>query len=74
MPNAEQLLYQTEKRSHQRFSIKILFSNFAIFTEKHLCEIIKNYFEEYAYGCFWADFMKIFIVLKFVSGSHLNPP
>ena len=47
MPNPEQLLYQTEKISYRRFSIKILFLDFAIFTEKHLCEIIKNsYFEE----------------------------
>ena len=25
MPNAEQLLYQTEKSSHRRFSVKTLF-------------------------------------------------
>ena len=43
--NAVQLLYQTEKSSYQRFSIKVIFLNFAI---KHLCEIIKNnYFEEH---------------------------
>ena len=48
MPNAELLLYQTEKSSHLRFSIKILFLNFAIFTGKHLCEVIKNkHFEDY---------------------------
>ena len=48
MPNAEQLLYQTEKSSHQRFSIIILFLNFQILKGKHLCEIIKNnYFEEH---------------------------
>ena len=47
MPNPKQLLYQTEKSSHRRFSIKILLLDFAIFTGKHLCEIIKsNYFEE----------------------------
>ena len=48
MPNAEQLLYQTEKNIHPRFSITILFLNFAVFTGKHLCQIIKNkYFEEH---------------------------
>ena len=47
MPNAEQLLCQTEKSSKRRFSIKIIFLNFAIFFGKHLCEIIKNYFEEH---------------------------
>ena len=47
MPNAEQLLYPTEKSSHQRFSIQILFLNFTVFTGKQVCEIIKNYFEEH---------------------------
>ena len=48
MPNAEQFLYQIEKSSHWRFSIKILFLNFAIFSGKHLFEIIKKiYFEEH---------------------------
>ena len=51
MPNAEQLLYQTEKKknSHQRVFYKnTVFENFAIFTGKHHCEIFKNtYFEEY---------------------------
>ena len=48
MPNSEQLLFQTEKSSHRSFCIKILFLNFAIFTGKYMCEIIKNnYFEEH---------------------------
>ena len=47
MPHAEQLLYQTEKSSHQRFSIKIIFLNFATLIGKHLCKIIRNYFEEH---------------------------
>ena len=73
MPNAEQLLCQTEKISHRRFSIKILFLNFPIFTGKHLCEIIKNnYFEEHF--CTVASELKWFIVWSFVSGSHLKPP
>ena len=46
--NADQLLYQTEKSSYQRFSIKVIFLNFAILMGKYLCEIIKNkYFEEH---------------------------
>ena len=49
MPNVKQLLYQTEKRSHRRFSMKKLFLKiFAILTGKHLCEIFKNIcFEEH---------------------------
>ena len=47
MPSAEQLLYQTEKSNHWRFSIKRLFLNFAMFTGKHLCKTVKNYFEEH---------------------------
>ena len=49
MPNAKQLLYQTGKSSHRRFSMKKLFLKiFAILTGKHLCEIFKNtYFEEH---------------------------
>ena len=49
MPDAAQLLYQIEKSSHRRFSIKMLFLNiFAIFTRKQLCDIVKNtYFEEH---------------------------
>ena len=37
-PQYWQLLYQTDKSSHRRCSIKkAVFENFAIFTEKHLC-------------------------------------
>ena len=58
MPNTEQLLYQTDKTSHGRCSIKMaVLKNFASFTGEHLwwssdvflwiCEIFKNtYFEE----------------------------
>ena len=46
--NADQLLYQTEKSNYRRFSIKVIFLNFAILTGKYLCKIIKNnYFEEH---------------------------
>ena len=38
MPNTEQLLYQTDKSSHRRCSIKnAVLKNFAIFTGQHLC-------------------------------------
>ena len=50
MPNAKQLLYQTWKNSHQRFSIKMfsVFKKFPILTGKYMCEVFKNaYFEEY---------------------------
>ena len=45
MPNAEQLLYQTEKNAFYKNAV---LKNFAIFTGKHLHEILKNtYFEEH---------------------------
>ena len=49
MANTEQLLYQTEKSSHQRFSKKIMFLIILQYSMgKHLHEIFKNtYFEEY---------------------------
>ena len=49
MPNAKQLLYQTGKSSHRRFSIKTLSLKILQYSrEKHQCEIIKNtYFEEH---------------------------
>ena len=47
MPNAEQLLYATEKSSQWRVSIDVVLKNFVIFMGKHQCEILKNtYFEE----------------------------
>ena len=47
-PNAEKLFYQTEKSSHLRVFLKIMFLNFAISMGKHPCEIVKNnYFEEH---------------------------
>ena len=50
MPNAEQLLYETEKSSYQRFSIKRLFSNILQYSWENTCEkffrtpILKNIF------------------------------
>ena len=38
MPNTKQLLYQTDKKSHRRYSIKsAVLRDFAIFTKKYLC-------------------------------------
>ena len=49
MPNAEQLLYQKEKKQPSEVFYKnIVLKNFVIFMGKHLHEIIKNtYFEQY---------------------------
>ena len=38
MPHAEQLLYQTEKSSYQRFSIKILFLKILQYSRENTCE------------------------------------
>ena len=37
MPNAEQLLHQTEKSSHQRFSIKTLFLRILQYSRGNNC-------------------------------------
>ena len=43
MSNAKQFLYQTERDSHRRFSMKKLFLRIsAILTGKHLCEIFQS--------------------------------
>ena len=57
MSNTEQLLYQNDKSSHQRCSIKkAVLNNFAIFIGKHLCwsiyliklhTLMYTYFEEH---------------------------
>ena len=48
MPNAAQLLNQTEKTAMEVFYKNAVLKNFAIFTRKHLCEIFKNtYFEKH---------------------------
>ena len=49
MLNTEQLLYETEKSSHWRFSVKKLFLKILQYSPgKHLCKIFKNnYFEEH---------------------------
>ena len=43
MPITEQLLYQTDKGSHRRCSIKkAVHKNFGIFIEKHLSALLKR--------------------------------
>ena len=72
MLNTEQLLYETEKSSHWRFSVKKLFLKILQYSPgKHLCKIFKsNYFEEHLHMaaseltlqsdclelCFWIAF------------------
>ena len=68
MLNAEQLLYQTEKSSHQRFSMKTLFLNILQYSWESNCvkllrtPILKNI-------CIWLLMDRLFevIVRKFVS-------
>ena len=75
MPNAEQLLYQTEKKQPvEVFYKNAVLKNFTIFMGKHLCENFKNtYFEEFLHTaaseltlwsdcselCFWIAFKTI---------------
>ena len=74
MPNAEQLLYQTEKSSQQRFSIKnTVLKNFAIFTGKHPYEIFENtYFKEHLRTTA-SELTLRSTAWNLVSGSHLKP-
>ena len=74
MPSTEQLLYQTEKSSHQRFSIKTLFLKiFAIFMEKHPCQIFKNTFSKENLCTAASELTLRSIVWNLVSGLHLKP-
>ena len=65
MPNAEQLCYQTEKSSHQKFCIKMLFLKVLQYSWENNCEIFKNtYFEEYLHMAvskltLWSDCLEI---------------
>ena len=48
LPNTEQLLYQTEKSSHWRFSIKTLFLKILQYSRENTCQIFKiTCFEEH---------------------------
>ena len=72
MSNARQLLYQTEKSSHQRFSVKTLFLKILQYSWENTCvkilrtPVLKNI-------CAWLLLNGIYevIVWNFVSGSHL---
>ena len=74
MLNAEQLLYQTGKSSHQSFPMKTLFLNILQYSRENTCvkllrtPILKNI-------CIWLllDWLFEVIVWKFASGSHLKP-
>ena len=74
MPNTEQLIYQTEKSSHQRFSIKTLFLKILQYSQISPVRNFKNtYFEEHLHAavslltaqsdclelCFWITFKTI---------------
>ena len=57
---AEQLLCDTQKSSHQRFSIKTLFLEFLQYSrETPACNYEEHLFwRTCAYGCFWTGFIK----------------
>ena len=71
MPDTEQLLYQTEKNSHWRFSIKTLFLKILQYLRENTHKkflripILKNFAALSAYGCFWTDFTKYCLKLSF---------
>ena len=73
MPTTEQLLYQTGKSRHQRFSMKMLFLNILQYSWENTCvefsrtPILKNI-------CIWLllNWLYKVIVWNFVSGLHLK--
>ena len=73
MPNTEQLLYHTEKSSHQRFSIEMLFLNILLYLQEKTCvkflrtPVFKNISIQLLLNWFY----KV-MVWNFVSGLHLN--
>ena len=71
MPNTEQLCYQTEKISHQRFSIKTLFLKILQYW-RDPCEIFKKtYFEEHLQTTA-SELTLQSILWNFVSRLHLK--
>ena len=75
MPKIEQLLYQSEKSSRQRCSIKkVVLKIFAIFTKKHLKTDSNTgdakFLRVPAYSYFWTDFEMI--TWTFISGQLLS--
>ena len=74
IPTTEQLLYQTEKNRHRRFSIKTLFLKILQYLRENVSvkflrtPILKNI-------CVWLllNWLYEVIVWNFVSGSHLKP-
>ena len=73
MPNTEQLLYQTEKSSHRKISIKMLFVKIFQYSWESTCvkflrtPLLKNI-------CIWLPLIWIFeeIVWNFFSGWHFR--
>ena len=71
MPNTEQLLYQTEKSSHQRFFIKTLFLKILQYSWENTCvkcsrtPVLKNICAQ-----LFLNWLFEVIVWNFVSGLH----
>ena len=83
MPNTEQLLYQIDKNSKRRCSVKEpILKNFSIFTGKHmswslfltlLLESFRVPFRTSAYGCFWTELRKWLFGTLFSGESYSKP-
>ena len=74
MPNTEQLLYQIEKSSHQRFSIKMMLLKILQYSQENTCvklfrtPILKNICIQLLLN--WLDLVT---VKNFISRLHLKP-
>ena len=74
MPSAKQLLYQTEKNSYRRFSIRTLFLKILQYSQENICVkflrsgILKNISVRQLLNQLYEA-----VVWNFVSGLHLKP-
>ena len=74
IPNAEQLLYQTEKSSQWRFFIKTLLLKILQYSQENICEkFLRTPFLKKILVRLLLNWLYKVIVWNFVSGLHLKP-